>query len=122
MVVEKNPNGIKSEVTKVETRDFVTKYMLRYHCEWKILRPSEIDGVAHLRLRKFALYQKRFELRLRIPISDFQKKFLSYFRLAPTMFLPNLWRFLNAFEALYKTLEVRLTPTLFQRYYTRKGH
>lgn len=122
IIIDKNPSGMKSKVTDVETKDFIAKYMSRCPREWKIFRPLKTDRIPLLKLRKFALYLKPFEFKLRMPFSNFQKRVLKYFMLAPSVLLPNSWRLLMAFKALYKTLVIRPTPSLLWRYYMFESH
>ena len=57
---------------------------------------------------------------MRLPFSESQKEVFNYFRLAPSMIMPNSWKIMLAFEALCVEVVVRPTARLFRHIYQLK--
>ena len=117
----KYPNGIVSLVKKEERKEFIYNNLPDKPEGWRIEVPSSEDRVSSCTPDQFALYEKAFEFRFRVPFTEFQVRLTNYFRVTPAQLLPNSWRIIVAFEILCLHLHLRPTPTLFHQFYTMKG-
>ena len=57
---------------------------------------------------------------MRLPFTEFQKEVFDYFRLVPSMIMPNLWKTMVAFEALCLEVVVRPIARIFRYFYQPK--
>ena len=107
---------------RLESRiDFINTFLLKKPHGWRVSLPQQDNGVCLLPEGKISLYEKLFDFGFRVPLSDFQIRVTNFFRVCLAQLLPNSWRLLVAFKALYLTLKVRPIPILFRRYYPVKG-
>ena len=88
---------------------------------WGIHSPSLYDRMPPIGGYRFALYTTYLTYGLCFPLTPFQRQFLHYHRVSPSMLPPNSWWILIAFEALCCMLVIRPTHTLFVYFYCFKN-
>ena len=87
---------------------------------WVVHSPSLDDRVPLIAGHRFALYTTCLSYGLRFLLTPFQRAFLDFHRISPSLFPLNSWRILTTFEAVCCSLVVRRTPMLFVHFYCFK--
>ena len=116
----KHPNEIKSSISMETSIWYVEAFKVRVPHGWVVSIPMEEERVCTYRGYRTCIYPKCFLFGMRLPFSEFQKEVFDYFRLAPSMIMPNSWKIMVAFEALCVEVVVRPTARLFRHFYQPK--
>mgnify|MGYP004625979765 CR=1 FL=1 len=119
------PDAIASVYTGVDLYNRAVKFYFSKRMQpllpgWGVHTPSLYDRVPLIAGQRFALYTTCLSYGLRFPLTPFQKAFLEFHHISPSLLPPNSWRILTAFEAVCCTLVIRPTPTLFAHFYCFK--